>query len=614
MSKPSTLGLIATYKSGISTLRGAGQDVRFVRYYLHHYVGAFDRVYYFSYLDERLEDYTDDTTILAKVCLLPKKWPRMPAWLYAWLLPIAYGPEYAECNVFRVFQTIGIFPLWRSLWRRTPCLVGYGYQYSAFARVQGKPWWKVAMTRLVEIGALRVATLTLVTTPELYRFVQGSRKLKPIALIPNGVDTQAFAAVRERVSLGVGSKTLLFVGRLEKQKNLETLLRAAAQAMEKVPLRLLWIGQGSQETMLRRLAVQLRVDLEIRPPVPHTELPSIMRVADLFTLVSWTEGHPKILLEAMSMALPCVVSRIEATQSLIADGSSGLFCDPADATSIAAAIIRLLQDPTLAKILGDGARRQVQTRFDLNAWVSHETRLLKKLALKDPVMLPVSIRGTPVTRWLDYSCRRRLLDRNLAEESWQLGGDVLEVGGGREIRRGRFLRPIWQTVSWTSLNKDPQCAPDIVADVQSLPLGDSSVDHVFCLETLEYVESPLLAVREMARVLRSGGLLWLSVPSMHSKDHAQDRWRFTELELRSLIESSSLRLIRLHKQGGRCAGLAHLLKSIASRTHSSWLRQILGLLLFFPVEGLICSDRFVRWLGIEGSKTTGYLLIALMET
>ena len=121
---------------------------------------------------------------------------------------------------------------------------------------------------------------------------------------PNGVDTTTFAPGLHRG--GEDRRAVLYVGRLSPEKNLERLVAAFARLTTRA--RLVVIGAGDQRAALERQAVAAGVDIEFRGVVPHSELPAHFNGAGAFVLPSLTEGHPKVLIEAMACGLPCAVS------------------------------------------------------------------------------------------------------------------------------------------------------------------------------------------------------------------------------------------------------------------------------------------------------------------
>jgi len=116
------------------------------------------------------------------------------------------------------------------------------------------------------------------------------------------------------------------------------------------------------------------------PFVDHRALPAFYTAADAFVLPSLTEGHPKVLLEAMSCGRPCIASDVGGNRSILAGRDAGLLFDPADPGALASAIERVLTQEGLARRLGDRARAEVTTRYDLAVLVAREIDLLQRVA------------------------------------------------------------------------------------------------------------------------------------------------------------------------------------------------------------------------------------------
>jgi ubiquinone/menaquinone biosynthesis C-methylase UbiE len=99
------------------------------------------------------------------------------------------------------------------------------------------------------------------------------------------------------------------------------------------------------------------------------------------------------------------------------------------------------------------------------------------------------------------------------------------------------------------MDLDASTKPDVVGDIHNIPLEDNSLDAIICSSVLEHVSDPIRAVQEMHRVLRSGGKLFVYVPSIYPyharKGHYPDMWRFFDDSLMFLCKDfSSLELCK----------------------------------------------------------------------
>jgi SAM-dependent methyltransferase len=135
--------------------------------------------------------------------------------------------------------------------------------------------------------------------------------------------------------------------------------------------------------------------------------------------------------------------------------------------------------------------------------------------------------------WLVLRRRRELFRKWLARmDSREL--DVLDVGGRiqpyRPLLEGRVRRYVAVDLRRTSV-------VNIVARGEQMPLASDRFDLVICTQVLEYIPEPGAVVAEIYRVLKPGGCLLLSVPSVFPRDSDRDIWRFLPASLRYLLRS-----------------------------------------------------------------------------
>jgi len=367
-----TLGLLPALGGGLHELASTGQAGRLVDGYIARYVKAFDRVLYFSYLVESLSQFTRDPALLgAAEVIAPAR--RLSRGRRAATLAWAEGPRLRSCAVLRAFQVTGTVP---AIVARTrfgvPYVTTYGFSYTKLSRRGPKRLLKAAVERL----GLRRAAAVIATTEALR---ERAARLNPnVELVPNGVDTERFAPLPGGRRRGTPAR-VLYVGRFSAEKNLDTLVAAAAEVAKRRPLRLVMVGGGPLEATLRAQAGAAGLEADFRGVVPQERLPDVYREADAFVLASFTEGHPKVLIEALAAGVPCVASDCEGNRSLVTDGVTGLLFDPHRANDLAARLERVVADEGLAKGLAQAGREMVVARYDLGALINREIDLLRRV-------------------------------------------------------------------------------------------------------------------------------------------------------------------------------------------------------------------------------------------
>lgn len=304
----------------------------------------------------------------------------------ALLMPVIQSGRFRRCRILKAVHLTGAIPcLISKLLYRTNYVLSYGYRYDEFAAVE-KKWGVWLLTKILTPIAIKSASAVFVPTKKLKNYVAGFGARK-IAIIPNGVDARVFkSGLKKGLSLRMQGESLsenergiklLFVGRLEKQKNLETLIKAIAKLNRELNLQ--FVGDGSQKQNLQNLAEKLKVRLVIKSPVENRLLPDVYLQANIFVLPSLIEGHPKALLEAMSCGLACLASDIPGADEIIVDGKNGLLVEPT-VDGLTGGLKRLIGNPDLRYRLEAEARKTIVDRFDKSRLMREEILLLRTIA------------------------------------------------------------------------------------------------------------------------------------------------------------------------------------------------------------------------------------------
>ncbi len=100
------------------------------------------------------------------------------------------------------------------------------------------------------------------------------------------------------------------------------------------------------------------------------DMPTLYRSVDAVVLPSYREGLPKGLIEAAACGLPLITTDVPGCREVVTDGVNGLLVPVRDASAIAAAIVRLAEDPPLCARLGKAAQENAQAEFDERSVIS----------------------------------------------------------------------------------------------------------------------------------------------------------------------------------------------------------------------------------------------------
>lgn len=158
--------------------------------------------------------------------------------------------------------------------------------------------------------------------------------------------------------------TLVCVGRLVREKDFGTLLRAVAVARPAVPDLRLWIvGDGQEGPALRRLCEQLGLTPAVRFCGERRDVGTWLRAADVFVLSSTTEGLPVSMIEAMAVGLPAIVTEVGALPELVALSGAGSTVPAGSVGALAGAIVDLAQRRDELAALGERASRCYRAHF-----------------------------------------------------------------------------------------------------------------------------------------------------------------------------------------------------------------------------------------------------------
>lgn len=206
-----------------------------------------------------------------------------------------------------------------------------------------------------------------------------------IEIIENGVEVDRYGPGLHREPAAQARekgkrRSIIHVARHHPVKDQATLLRGFALAAPDLPdVDLLMVGDGPLRGDLEALARDFHIADRVRFLGIRTEIPDLMRAAEVFVLTSFSEAASLTLLEAMASGLPAIVTDVGGNGEIVRHEREGLLFPRGDAAGCAAAFRRLLNDPAFAASLGEAGRVRARERYRLERTVEEYYRLYCRL-------------------------------------------------------------------------------------------------------------------------------------------------------------------------------------------------------------------------------------------
>ncbi len=277
---------------------------------------------------------------------------------------------------------------------RAPALVATVHSYrrpAASARLE--PLWRLALRSAERVIAVSSAQAEWLI--EEHRLARDR-----VRVLPNAIEPERFTTRRSTLrdeSTAPGERILLCVARLVSEKDHATLLEAfRIVARQHQDLTLVLVGDGPLRQELERRAEEIERELSPRggpagamKRVQFIGAVSVTREwlarAEVFVLASRHESQGIVLLEAMASGLPVVATRVGGIPEMVIDGDTGLLVPPESPAALASAIVRLLEDRTLAAAMGRAGRARVEQHFSIRARAASLAGIFRELARSDRV-------------------------------------------------------------------------------------------------------------------------------------------------------------------------------------------------------------------------------------
>ncbi len=234
---------------------------------------------------------------------------------------------------------------------------------------------------LVDRWTHRGCRWTIGNSPSVIDHLQAKAGIDPsrLRLVRGGVDVARIQAVApiDRAELGVAAadRVILWVGRLDPIKGVDTLVEAMRYVDAATRPRLLLVGDGPIRPRIVEQVQRLGLGGRVTLLGTRGDVPRLLRAADVFAFPSRTEGLPNALLEAMAAGCAIVTTDAPGCRDLIRHEHNGLVTPIDDAETLGGHIRRLLSDDALRRRLGAAAHADAAAHWTLDGMIDAYAQL-----------------------------------------------------------------------------------------------------------------------------------------------------------------------------------------------------------------------------------------------
>lgn len=257
--------------------------------------------------------------------------------------------------------------------------------------------WKTWMEFTIDRFLARRSARIVANSPGVRDFyVEHGLPAEKFEVIPNGILAPPCTTTRQEILAELGlpadARVAALVGRLWPQKRVKDAIWAAATIkVFRGDLHLLVIGDGPDREQLIRFRNQSDIQDKIHFLGQREDVPRILPHVDVLWSPSAYEGQSNAIMEAMSLGVPVIGTDIPGTRDLIVHGETGFLVPTTDRAALATAVnrpvaaglskhtVEILDDPALARRLGEAAQRRMQEEFGVERMVERYADLYRRL-------------------------------------------------------------------------------------------------------------------------------------------------------------------------------------------------------------------------------------------
>lgn len=374
-----SLALFFTFNMSVKTWFESGLLAREKLIYDEHIKqGNLDKVFWFTYgCDDR--QYSRLMNKMIEIVPMPKIFNfKIGKIIYSFILPFLFFKIFKEIGVLKTNQMPGSFSavLCKMIYRK-PLILRTGWTWSAFIKehLNIRRFFLYLISVLTERIGYTFCDCATVSSKfqKKYLIKKYNIPSNKVYVLPNYIDTHIF---NKKTKVNKRRDAFLFIGRLEKQKNLFNLIEAIARMNKKLVI----YGNGSLKDSLKKHAKRLGASVIFNNRISNNNLSGIYNKYKYFILPSLFEGMPKTLLEAMACGCLCIGTPVKGIQEVLQHEHNGWITKGTDDKSIFNIInhISKLKSSMMEKY-SIRAVQLIRKEYSIEKYLNIEKGLLNKI-------------------------------------------------------------------------------------------------------------------------------------------------------------------------------------------------------------------------------------------
>ncbi|WP_080845475.1 N-acetyl-alpha-D-glucosaminyl L-malate synthase BshA [Cytobacillus gottheilii] len=206
-----------------------------------------------------------------------------------------------------------------------------------------------SLTDAIKFGIEKSDAVTAVSNALIAQTYDLIKPDKPIEAVYNFIDKRVYKKIesthlRKEFGIAENEKVIIHVSNFRGVKRVPDVVGAFSKIAEKIPAKLLLVGDGPEMTTICKLVKKLELSDKVIFLGKQDNVEELYSISDLMLLLSEKESFGLVALEAMACGVPCIVTNIGGLPEVIADEKTGYICELGDIDSVARRAIELLSN------------------------------------------------------------------------------------------------------------------------------------------------------------------------------------------------------------------------------------------------------------------------------